>query len=110
MNALNRKDFLKIAGLVFASGAVLPAAIQKSIELVADPQIRFGRDLIRGTAQGAILSSSDEGSTWKQIANLGKSNTVLQLVEKDQEIYANLSLGSLDFWLKSADAQTWFTV
>lgn len=112
MNALNRRDFLKFAGLVFAASAALPAhqTFGQGVQLFADPQIRFGRNLIRGTAYGAILSSSDEGTTWKQVANLGERHAVLRLTQKNEQIYANMSLGSHDFWLRSADAQKWFTV
>ena len=112
MNALNRRDFLKLAGLVLASGALLPAyrTMEKDVPLVTDPQIRFAGKLIRGTSQGVIFSSSDEGMTWKELIKLGDAHAVLQLVEKDKQIYANLSIGAHDFWLRSTDAQKWFTV
>ncbi len=111
MNALNRRDFLKFAGLVLAAGAVLPAhqRLEQGARIFSDPQIRFGRNLVRGTAYGAILCSSDEGSTWRQVANLGDNHAVLQLVERNKQVYANLSLGSHDFWLRSADTQRWLT-
>src|SRR5512136_2715626 len=100
MNTLNRRDFLKFAGLAFASGVMLPAhqTIEQGVQLFAEPQIRFGRNLIRGTVHGAILSSSDEGMTWKQVANLGERHAVLQLTQKNEQIYANMSLNSHDFW------------
>ncbi len=110
MNTLNRRDFLKFAGLILASG-VLPAypSIKDGARLFADPQIHFGRNLIKGTAYGTILSSSDEGKTWKQVANLGECHAVLRLAQKSGQIYANMSLGSHDFWLRSADACKWLT-
>ncbi len=110
MNTLNRRDFLKFAGLVLASG-VLPAypTIKDGVRLFADPQVRFGSNLIKGTTYGAILASSDEGKTWKQVANLGEQHAILQLEQKGGQIYANMSLGSHDFWLKSADACKWLT-
>ena len=112
MNTLNRRDFLKFAGLVLATGTVLPVqrSIAQGAQLPANPQIRFGRNLIRGTSYGVILSSSDEGSTWKELASFGECHAVLQFAEKNKQIYANLGLGSRDFWLRSVDAQRWFTV
>jgi len=112
MNTFNRRDFLKLTGLVMASGTVLsaPRAIEYSVQLFADPQIRFGSNLIRGTAHGTILLSSDDGATWNQLVNLGEGYTILQFAQKDEQIYANLSIGSDDFWLKSADGQKWYTV
>ncbi len=110
MNTLNRRDFLKFAGLVLASG-VLPAypTIKDGVRLFADPQIRFGSNLIKGTAYGAILASSDEGMTWKQVANLGENHAVLQLAQKGKQIYANMNVSGHDFWLHSTDAQRWLT-
>ncbi len=112
MNTLSRRDFLKFAGLAIASGTVLsaPGILEQGAQLIADPQIRFGRNLIRGTAYGAILSSSDEGRTWKQVANLGQRHAVLQLTQKNGLIYANMSLGTHDFWLKSVNTQKWFAM
>jgi hypothetical protein len=112
MNTFNRRDFLKLTGLVMASGAVLsaPQAIEYGVQLFADPQIRFGGSLIRGTAHGIILSSSDDGVTWNRLVNLGEGYTVLQFAQKEAQIYANLSTDSHDFWLKSADGQKWYTV
>jgi hypothetical protein len=112
MNAFNRRDFLKLAGVVFASGAVLPTypTIENSVRLLADPQIRFGKVLLRGTAHGTIFSSGDEGNTWKQLANFGEDHPVLQFAQTGEQVYANIGLGSYGFWLGSADARRWFTV
>ncbi|RPJ26490.1 MAG: hypothetical protein EHM33_11380 [Chloroflexi bacterium] len=112
MNTFNRRDFLKLTGLVLASSLVLPKsqAIENGTQLFADPQIRFGKVLIRGTAHGRILSSTDDGNTWETFANLGEQHAVLQFTQKDEKIYANLGAGIHDFWLKSADAQKWFAV
>ena len=112
MNTLNRRDFLKLAGLVFASGTVLSAhqTLARGVQLFADPQIRFGKSLLRGTAYGAILSSLDEGMTWTEVARFGEHHAVMQLVERNKQVYANLSFDSHDFWLRSADAQKWLTV
>lgn len=112
MNTFNRRDFLKFAGLVLASSALLSTypAIENGVQLLADPQIRFGKYLIRGTAYGVILSSSDEGNTWKELARFGECQAVLQFAQKGEQIYANLGMGSHDFWLRSADGQKWLTV
>jgi hypothetical protein len=112
MNPLNRRDFLKLTGLVLSAGAVLSTtqAIEHGARLFADPQILFDKDLIRGTSDGTILSSSDDGKTWNKLVGFGKCHPILQLAQKDEQIYADLSLGSHHFWLRSADGREWFTV
>ncbi len=111
MNTFSRRDFLKLAGIGLVSGAVLstPGAVEHGVQLFADPQIRFGRNLIKGTAYGVILSSSDEGKTWKEVAKLGEYHAIMQLAQKNKQVYAKLSIGNHDFWLRSADTQKWFT-
>ena len=111
MSTFSRRDFLKFAGLAFAASVVLPTqrTFGQDVPLISDPQMRFGRSLIRGTPWGAILSSSDEGVTWKELARLGENHPVLQFVEKSGQIYANLGLRHQDFWLRSNDAQRWFS-
>jgi len=112
MNTLDRRQFLKLTGLVLASGVVLsaPQAFKAGVRLFSEPQIRFGRHLIRGTAHGTILSSSDEGKTWEKLVSFGEHHSILQLVQHEAEIHANLGLGSHDFWLRSADGQKWYIV
>jgi hypothetical protein len=109
---LNRRDFLKFTGLVLASGVVLSThqAIERGFQLFADPQIRFGSNLFRGTSQGAILSSNDDGKTWNKLVGFGEYHPILQFTQKNEQIYANLGAGRYDFWLRSADGREWFTV
>jgi photosystem II stability/assembly factor-like uncharacterized protein len=112
MKTLHRRDFLKLAGLASASGVILlaPQVSKHAAGLFADPQIRFGRFLIRGTSHGTILSSSDDGKNWNQLVSFGGRHVINELLQRDEQIYAKLSLGRHDFWLRSADGRTWFTV
>ena len=112
MNTLNRRDFLKLTGLVVASGVMLSAyqAFEHGGWLLADPQVRFGKSLIRGNSHGDILSSSDEGKTWNKLVGFGEHNKVIQLMQNGEQIYANLGPDNDGFWLKSADGQKWYIV
>lgn len=112
MNTMSRRDFLRFAGLMFVSGLALPAcqAIEQEAGTSTNPQIRFGKYLLQGTACGALLGSSDQGTTWQELVRFGESHAVLQLVEKNKQVYAHLSLDPHDFWLRSADVRKWFTV
>lgn len=109
---LSRRDLLKLTGFVSASGTALSVigAIEHGIRLFADPQISFNGMLIRGTAQGVILSSIDDGKSWQELANLGDQQSITQLEQADGQLYANLSLGGYRFWLKSLDGKRWLTV
>lgn len=112
MNTFNRRDFLKFAGFVLASGALLRAypTIENGVQFFADPQVRLGNYLMRGTVDGSILSSDNEGQTWQKLVSFGEPHAILQLEQKNERIYANLSLHSQEFWLQSADGQKWYTV
>lgn len=109
MDILNRREFLKLTGLAFASSVMLPT--HRVLEhRLANPQIRFDGNLLRGTSDGTILISNDNGKTWSKLVNFGDHQTVIQLLQKNGLIFVNLGLGSYDFWLKSADGQKWLTV
>jgi hypothetical protein len=109
---LNRRDFLKFTGIVLASGVVLSnhQAIEQVFRLVVDAQIRFGKQLLRGTSEGTILSSSDDGATWNKLVGFGEAHPILQFEQRDEQVYANLGVGSHNFWLRSHDGRKWFTV
>lgn len=109
---LSRRDFLKVTGFVSTSGTALSVtgALEQSFRLFADPQISFGGMLIRGTAQGIILSSKDDGKTWQSLVNFGKQQSITQLEQKNGQLYANLSLDGHQYWLKSLDGKRWLTV
>lgn len=104
---LTRREFLKIAGI---SAGVLTAypLIEKSIQLF--PEAHFGNLLFRGSFDGVIQSSSDEGQTWEKMMNFG---THIQVVEFDldqEKLIATLKLGKYKFLVESSDGRIWKTV
>lgn len=104
---MNRRSFL-IGTAKVALGVAVAAALPGNV--YAEPQARaFGR-LYKGTFDGRILESLDNGQTWQRVMNFGPHLVVWQVREKSGQLYAQIGLQRHSFWLKSADARQWVTV
>ncbi len=101
-----------------ASGALAGMAIQSSnVRSVAaavltprpvESTFKGGR--LRGTADGRVLESRDNGQTWQETAFFGSHCAVLDLMERNGQIYAKIGLRNLTFTLSSPDARVWRTL
>ncbi|GAP12611.1 hypothetical protein LARV_00347 [Longilinea arvoryzae] len=101
-----------------ATGALAGMAIQSSTvhgvtAAVLAPQpvdLAFNGRLLRGTADGRVLESGDNGQTWQQTADFGSHCAVLDLMERDGQVFAKVGLRNMHFTLSSPDARVWRTL
>lgn len=109
-SGLQRRDFLKLMGAGLASGWVLSASSAPFAGWFAAPQVNFGAaGLLRGSQNGQIFQSLDQGKTWQLLASLGEHLTIINLVTRAGQVYVKMSLAGNPFWLVSSDAKTWRT-
>ena len=99
---MNRRHFL--TGITAASLSLL------TLNLSLPPQARAAGQMFRGTADGRILVSGDDGATWRQAANFGPHLAVVELFEDGGSVYARLGLQGYTFLLQSADGKIWRTL
>ena len=114
-NTIQRRDFLKLMGaglaslwLLSASSAPLTAPFVTP-HLLAE-QVSFGSRLLRGTQDGQIFQSLDQGQTWQVLASFGSHCAIRDLVSQNGQLYASLALAGHTFWISTADALTWRTL
>jgi hypothetical protein len=103
---LDRRDFLKLSGLF--AGAVLMFEAQKYFSL--DPEVKFLDSLIRGTRNGKILTSYDEGQTWKMLMNFGSQCHITKLVNSKNTLFADIEVSGYPFRAWSSDGIKWNTI
>lgn len=72
-------------------------------------ELAFQGRLLRGTPDGQVHESRDDGKTWQKTADFGSQCAVQALLERGGQVYAKISLRNFSFLLKSADAQVWRT-
>jgi hypothetical protein len=111
---LNRRDFFKT--MLVAAGALAAVALNSPpIQAIAAAVFRGPVQLalkdraLQGTRDGQVLVSTDAGKTWQKTANFGSHCAVLDLVERNDLIYARVGLQQYSFVLQSADGRTWRT-
>lgn len=107
----SRRSFIKVTGL--AIGALLMTPI------VTLPSSMSGRFSIQaealgkrylGTRTGLVFESADGGQTWQQVANFGSHCAVMDLREREGQVFAAIAVAGYSFQLKSSDARLWRTV
>ena len=101
-----RRDFLKVAGLV-TSTAIL-YGISSNFEL--EPQVRYLDKMVRGTVDGKILCSTDDGRTWKTVVGFGEQLRILHLLVMKEKLIATIELDGNYFRIYSFDGSKWYTV
>ena len=104
----SRRTFLQTAGL--AASAAFAASLPTLHVSAAGPQAitarLFGRQY-RGTSDGYIFESLDDGRSWQQVAKFGPQCAILALNEHQGTAYAQVGVGAHQFVLTSADAHRW---
>ena len=114
LSGLNRRDFLKVmaqistAGLTLATLAELPTRMSLDVSPAPVQAEALGRKF-RGTSDGRVFESLDGGKTWQLIANFGKHCSILTLVERQGQIYAQIGVQGYRFLLRSPNARRWYT-
>lgn len=114
MKKMTRRDFLKVCGV--GAGIMSVHVVSSGPEnalgwlqtFAAGVQTRLGNTLIRGTSDGRVFASKDEGKTWALLVNLGSENAVEALVTTmDNHLLARVQHRGHVFWLRSSDGQRW---
>lgn len=106
---LNSVSAATLAGIVTISmpGDTVSASVQLPPALVHGKAI--GRTF-RGTRDGRLLVSADNGDTWQPIANFGSHCAVLSIVERQKQVLLKIGVGQYSFQLQSQDGRVWRTV
>jgi hypothetical protein len=105
----SRRRFIGVAGL--ATGALLlaPVVAQGRASQFTTYADALGKKY-RGTRDGRVLESVDNGRTWQQVANFGSHCTVKLLTMRRGQLQAQVGVASHKFALTSTDARVWRTV
>lgn len=109
MNALSkfsRRDFLKLAAVGVGGGAA--CYLFGSVAFGHQEALaRFAGRLLRGTSDGQVLFSLDEGENWQTLADFGPAIEFLQFVHNDASLLARVAFQGHVFWLRSEDGARW---
>ena len=101
----SRRSFLQISATLVASISLpllLPQAGLPALQ-VDSPNKR----IIRGTADGRILESIDNGKTWRVNADFGPECPVQEIRIDSHGLLAEIEHKGLKFILKSIDGRHW---
>ena len=106
---MNRRDFLKLSGIVSAMLVLPLVPLAKELGALATVTIK---DLTyRGTPDGQVLVSPDEGQTWNLLTDFGPAFSVFSLsaISRDRMV-AHLGFEGHSFGLVwSPDERVWRT-
>lgn len=105
---MHRRDFLINLAKTSALGlsvAVLPDAVGGR---TVEPQANLRGTRFKGTPEGLILASLDQGRSWDLCADM-TGFPILALGVRAGQLYARLGCGHYSFMLKSQDGRRWYT-
>ena len=107
---MNRRDFLKV-GVVLSAAVLVPLNVAGSLA-GSLTEVRHGDQLYRGTPQGEIFVSEDEGQTWKLHTSFGSGLSVQHLrVNFWGQLQARLGIAGHSFELSLAkEGKIWRTM
>src|SRR5262245_54991690 len=107
---MQRRDFLKLSGAVFAS-TILPIGLSRQLATLPVEATYQGK-LFRGYRnQGDIFVSEDAGETWQLHTRLGSQYSIDDLfVDLANQVYARVGFMQHHFQLfLSKDGRQWKT-
>ncbi|PKO05079.1 MAG: hypothetical protein CVU41_13645 [Chloroflexi bacterium HGW-Chloroflexi-3] len=104
---ITRREFLQVAG-ISATVLIGYPFIKQTINLF--PQIKFRERIFRGTFDGIIKSSMDDGQSWENMMNFGSHIQVVDFKTNHDKLIAKLKLGHHDFLVESLDGRIWKTI
>jgi hypothetical protein len=104
-----RRDFLKLSGLLSAAVFIRFNSLGKAFTLPVEVQSQ-GK-LFRGTPDGKIYVSANEGQSWQLHTNFGREIAILSLaINHKEQIQAQLGFANHTFELALAhNRQAWRT-
>jgi hypothetical protein len=104
---MNRRDFLKFGGLI--SMAVFLRIKPRAVFLPDPVQVVVAGKIYRGTPDGKIYISDDEGVSWRLHTDLGKDNAILELfTNPDGQVFAQVGYQKFSFVLRlSQNGRNW---
>lgn len=104
---MNRRDFLKIGGLTSAALA-FPAWKLGELAL-ANAQMEFRGRVYRGTTDGEVHVSDDQGQTFHKQVSFGLQYSISKLFTGfDGRLYAQFEYQDRSFFLsQSEDGNSW---
>ena len=111
---MNRRTFLtQITRGALAGAAVftLPG-IQASTYFSSSAFIKadvLGKTL-KGTRDGRLFESVDQGKTWLPTANFGSHCSIVSILERQGRIFTVIGIQRFTFYLASIDGREWRTV
>ncbi len=103
---IGRRDFLKLTSLAAGAAALLAAQGKFNFE----PQVQFLDALIRGTFDGQIMASLDDGQSWNKLVNFGNQFSVSNLAVTQGQLVAVMELNGRYFRIQTTDGRKWYTV
>ncbi len=113
-SSFQRRDFLKLMAAGLASTWALSASSAPLTNWFLSPaltaQTTFGSLLLRGTNNGQIMQSQDQGKSWQLLIAFSEHFDVRSLLTKDGQVFAQMAVSGHTFWLSSQDAKTWRTL
>lgn len=106
---MNRRDFLKLSGAVSIVLAFPLGALDA--ELASPASAELDGTTYRGTPDGKVYTSADDGRTWSLLTDFGPGLTVFSLTAVPRNrIYARLGFDGKTFGLAfSPSERTWRT-
>jgi hypothetical protein len=105
-----RRDFLKLSGLLSAAVFMRFNSVSKAVSLPVEAEAKG--QLFRGTSDGRIYVSTNQGRDWQLHTNFGSHVSVYSLASRHKDqIQAGLELANHSFELALApDGKRWRTV
>lgn len=107
MTNMTRRGFIKLTavstGVVFAY-----PLIDKIAHLY--PPVQFKNLLFRGTLNGVVQASEDNGKTWSKKMDFGNEIQIIDLINDNEKLVVSLGIGGHSFKLSSDDGQKWMTI
>jgi hypothetical protein len=74
---MDRRDFLKFTGLASSSLFLVSSPLKTALRFPV--QVAVGNKMYRGTAEGQVHVSDDQGKTWKLHTNFGPDCPILDI-------------------------------
>lgn len=104
---ITRRGFIKMTAISAGVVAAYPL-LEKFPHLY--PQVEFKNLLFRGTYNGLVQASDDNGKTWVKKMNFGNEIRIIDLVKVNDTLVTRLGIGNNTFELVSDDGQKWLTL
>ncbi|MFZ5877983.1 MAG: twin-arginine translocation signal domain-containing protein [Chloroflexota bacterium] len=99
---MNRRDFLKLGGL--ASAALVVPALKLGALVLTAAQAEYRGRVYRGTVDGEIHVSEDQGQTFRRQFGFGPRYSISKLFTGfDGRLYAQMEYQDRSFFLSLAE-------